>query len=33
MIQIKNLEVSAGDVEILKGVSLDFEAGKNYCLL
>ncbi len=33
MIQIKNIEVSAGDVEILKGVSLDFEPGKNYCLL
>ncbi|MCD5380787.1 Fe-S cluster assembly ATPase SufC [Candidatus Gracilibacteria bacterium] len=33
MIQIKNLKVSAGDKEILKGVSMDFELGKNYCLL
>lgn len=33
MIQIQNLEVQAGDKEILKGVSLDFELGKNYCLL
>ena len=33
MIQIKNLKVSAGDKQILKWVSLDFELGKNYCLL
>ena len=33
MIQIKNLKVSAWDKEILKWVSLDFELGKNYCLL
>jgi ABC-type multidrug transport system ATPase subunit len=33
MIQIQNIEVSAGDVNILKGVSLNFEPGKNYCLL
>lgn len=33
MIQIKDLEVSAGEVDILKGVTLDFEPGKNYCLL
>lgn len=33
MIDIQNVEVSAGEVEILKGVSLKFELGKNYCLL
>jgi len=33
MISIKNIEVSAGDVDIIKWVSLDFEPGKNYCLL
>jgi len=33
MIQIQNIEVSAGDVDIIKWVSLDFEPGKNYCLL
>lgn len=33
MIKIENLEVSAGDVEIIKWVSLEFESGKNYCLL
>lgn len=33
MIQIQNLRVNAGDKEILNGVSLDFELGKNYCLL
>lgn len=33
MIQIKNLEVSAWEKEILKGVSLEFELGKNYCIL
>lgn len=33
MITIKNIEVSAGDVEIIKWVSMQFEPGKNYCLL
>lgn len=33
MIQIQNLQVHAGEKEILKGVSLDFELWKNYCLL
>jgi len=33
MIEIKNIEVSAQEVEIVKGVSLNFEPGKNYCLL
>lgn len=33
MIQIKDLKVSAGEKEILKWVSLDFELWKNYCLL
>jgi len=33
MIQIENIEVSAGDVEIIKWVSMQFEPGKNYCLL
>ncbi|MCH8518594.1 Fe-S cluster assembly ATPase SufC [Candidatus Gracilibacteria bacterium] len=33
MINIKNLEVSVGDESILKGVSLKFELGKNYCIL
>jgi len=33
MIQIQNLKVSAGDKEILKWVSLNFELWKNYCLL
>ena len=33
MIQIKNIKVEASEKEILKGVSLDFELGKNYCLL
>lgn len=33
MIKIDNLEVSAWDVEIIKWVSLQFEPGKNYCLL
>jgi len=33
MIDIQNIEVSAGDVEIIKGVSLNFQQGKNYCLL
>jgi Fe-S cluster assembly ATP-binding protein len=33
MIEIKNLEVSAGEKQILKGVSLSFELGKNYCIL
>ncbi len=33
MIEIKNLEVAAGDKKILKWVSLEFELWKNYCLL
>lgn len=33
MIQIQDLEVSAGEKQILSWVSLSFEAGKNYCLL
>jgi len=33
MIQIKNLKASAGEKQILKWVSLDFEIWKNYCLL
>lgn len=33
MITIKNIEVSAWDVEIIKWVSMQFEPGKNYCLL
>lgn len=32
-IKIKDLKVNIGNKEILKGVSLDFELGKNYCLL
>ncbi|MFK7780176.1 MAG: Fe-S cluster assembly ATPase SufC [Candidatus Gracilibacteria bacterium] len=33
MIKIKKLKVGVKDKEILSGVSLDFELGKNYCLL
>lgn len=33
MIQIKNLEVSVGEKQILFGVDMQFEVGKNYCLL
>jgi Fe-S cluster assembly ATP-binding protein len=33
MIHIQNLEVCAWEKEILKGVSLSFELGKNYCIL
>jgi Fe-S cluster assembly ATPase SufC len=33
MICIENLQVSVQEKEILKGVSIDFELGKNYCLL
>ena len=33
MIDIKNLYVSVWEKEILKGVSLRFELGKNYCIL
>lgn len=33
MIQIQNIEVSAWEVDIIKWVTLDFEPGKNYCLL
>ena len=33
MIEIKNLEVSVWEKEIIKWVSLSFELGKNYCIL
>lgn len=33
MIQIQDLKVSVWDKEILNGISLKFELGKNYCLL
>nr|MDD3720693.1 Fe-S cluster assembly ATPase SufC [Candidatus Gracilibacteria bacterium] len=33
MIKIKDLKVKIQDKEILSGVNLDFEIGKNYCLL
>lgn len=33
MIEIKNLEVSVAEKKILTWVSLNFELGKNYCLL
>ncbi len=33
MIQIQNLSVSAGEKEILKWVSMNFELWNNYCLL
>lgn len=33
MIKIKNLKVSVWEKEILKWISLNFEVGKNYCLL
>jgi ABC-type cobalamin/Fe3+-siderophores transport system ATPase subunit len=33
MIEIKNLEVGVEEKQILKKVSLQFELGKNYCLL
>ncbi|MDD2907797.1 MAG: Fe-S cluster assembly ATPase SufC [Candidatus Gracilibacteria bacterium] len=33
MIKIDNLKVGVGEKEILKGISLNFELGKNYCLL
>ena len=33
MIQVQNIEASAGDKKILHGVSMSFELGKNYCLL
>jgi len=33
MVVIKNLEVEVEEKRIINGVSLDFEAGKNYCIL
>ena len=33
MLHIEDLHVTVEDKEVLKGVSLDFELGKNYCLL
>lgn len=33
MLSIENLHVTVEEKEVLKGVSLDFELGKNYCLL
>lgn len=33
MISVKNLKVKVWEKEILKGISLDFEIGKNYLLL
>ena len=33
MIKIKNLKAQVNSKKILKGVSLDFDIGKNYCLL
>lgn len=33
MIQIQDIKVQVGEKEILTGVSLNFELGKNYCLL
>ena len=33
MIQIKNLKVWVAEKEILKGISINFEIWKNYCLL
>ncbi len=33
MLTIKNLSVKIADKEILKDISLDFDLGKNYCIL
>ena len=33
MIEVRDLKVWVGTKEILKGISLSFEIGKNYCLL
>lgn len=33
MLSIKNLHVTVEEKEVLKGVSMNFELGKNYCLL
>jgi Fe-S cluster assembly ATP-binding protein len=33
MLTIKNLSVKIADKEILKDISLNFEPGKNYCIL
>ncbi|MCH2188263.1 Fe-S cluster assembly ATPase SufC [Candidatus Gracilibacteria bacterium] len=33
MLEIKNLQISASQKQILHGISMCFETGKNYCLL
>ena len=33
MLEIKNLSVNVGEKNILNQISLDFELGKNYCIL
>ncbi len=33
MIDIRDLSVQAGDTQILDNVSMQFEPGKNYCIL
>lgn len=33
MLQIKDLHVTVEEKEVLKGVDMSFELGKNYCLL
>lgn len=33
MLHIENLHVTVEEKEILKGITMDFELGKNYCLL
>ena len=33
MLTIKNLSVTIADKEILKDISLNFDLGKNYCIL
>ena len=33
MIEVKHLHAWAWDKKILKGISLDFQSGKNYCIL
>lgn len=33
MLKINNLHVTVEEKEVLKGVDMNFELGKNYCLL
>jgi Fe-S cluster assembly ATP-binding protein len=33
MLSIKNLTVKIADKEILKDISINFEPGKNYCII